>query len=371
MMKKLSFVGGVVLSVITIGSGMAQTPAPLTPAQLEANKRVAMEFYRPGITVEERIALIHKDYIQHNATYVKYAKDHNVSAHEAFSQIRRQQAIDQAAGRAAVPGAAATGAPQGNTFHILYAEGDLVVRIAQRWNAVPGVPGRFYETFFWDTFQVKDGHLYQHWDAAVIAPPAGARAAVPASAAPAQVPQPSQASLFGVPALTTAPPAQAWPPPAVVPAAGCSATPAQVAANKQVATAFFKTGITPEERLALLDVSYVQHNPVFKKNAFDNKVSDYEAFKALMAGFARGGAAGRGAPAGPQPPAGEPLVRVVGACDVVTIIHSVYDQDPTLPAGNFYEHFNYDTFRVRNGKLVEHWDGAALPPVAAAARGVN
>jgi hypothetical protein len=38
------------------------------------------------------------------------------------------------------------------------------------------------------------------------------------------------------------------------------------------------------------------------------------------------------------------------------------------PAGTVAEHFTFDSFRVRNGKLVEHWDGATLPPVTTVAR---
>jgi hypothetical protein len=115
--------------------------------------KVAMEFYRPGITPEERFALIHPDYQQHNQTYVKYAKDHNVSAFEAFSQIRRQQGVDQAAAAAAARAAAAAKGPltlpqppAGNTFHILYAEGDLVVRIAQPGHRIPTLPDRSTRT---------------------------------------------------------------------------------------------------------------------------------------------------------------------------------------------------------------------------------
>jgi hypothetical protein len=37
----------------------AQQPAQPTPDQQQAKIRLVMEFYRPGITPEERIALIH------------------------------------------------------------------------------------------------------------------------------------------------------------------------------------------------------------------------------------------------------------------------------------------------------------------------
>jgi predicted SnoaL-like aldol condensation-catalyzing enzyme len=51
------------------------------------------------------------------------------------------------------------------------------------------------------------------------------------------------------------------------------------------------------------------------------------------------------------------------------MIHKFYAQDPTQPAGNYYDRYSFDTFRVRNGKLTEHWDGTTLPaPAPTAAR---
>jgi len=160
------------------------------------------------------------------------------------------------------------------------------------------------------------------------------------------------------------------PPPANAanPAAGCTATPAQLEANKKVAMQFFR--VQGDERVALADPSYKQHNPAFKKRAEDNKVSDYEEFKAAFANPAGRGGGGRGPNAGPIPPAGNPFEVVTAECDIVSVIHKNYRQDPTAESGKFYEVFTFDTFRVRNGKLVEHWDGAVInPPVPAAGRG--
>jgi hypothetical protein len=53
------------------------------------------------------------------------------------------------------------------------------------------------------------------------------------------------------------------------PKTGCTATPAQLDANKKVAMEFFRAGITGPERVALADPSYIQHNPAFKKGAAD------------------------------------------------------------------------------------------------------
>jgi predicted SnoaL-like aldol condensation-catalyzing enzyme len=157
------------------------------------------------------------------------------------------------------------------------------------------------------------------------------------------------------------------PPPAqqANPSPGCSATPAQLEANKKVAMEFFRT--TGEARVALADPSYKQHNPAFKKRAEDNKVSDYEEFKnAFLAQAARGQGpgAGRGAASGPPPPQGNPFEVVTAECDIVTVVHKVYRQDPTAEPGKFYEAFTFDSFRVRNGKLAEHWDGAVINPPA-------
>jgi predicted SnoaL-like aldol condensation-catalyzing enzyme len=159
--------------------------------------------------------------------------------------------------------------------------------------------------------------------------------------------------LFGVTALIAQQPAN--------PAPGCSATPAQLAANKKLVMSFFDpTG----DRVSLADPSYKQHNPAFKKRAADKGVSDYEEFKAAFGAGRQGG--GRGAGNGPQPPQGNPLEVVTAECDIVTVVHKNYRQDPTADPGKFYEAFTFDTFRVKDGKLVEHWDGAVInPPVPA------
>jgi predicted SnoaL-like aldol condensation-catalyzing enzyme len=148
------------------------------------------------------------------------------------------------------------------------------------------------------------------------------------------------------------------------PTPGCSATPAQLEANKKVALAFFTPG---QDRVALADPTYKQHNPAFKKRAEENKVSDYEEFKAAFAPRPGGGPGGPGAApaAGPRPPQGNQLEIVTAECDLVTIVHKNYRQDPTAQPGKFYEVFTFDTFRVTNGKLTEHWDGAVINPPAA------
>ena len=149
----------------------------------------------------------------------------------------------------------------------------------------------------------------------------------------------------------------------VAPAAGCTATPAQLEANKKVAMEFFRPGA---DRVALADPTYKQHNPAFVKGGREAGLSDYEYFKSRFGGPPRQGGPGpgRGQPDGPQPPAGNPLEVVMAECDVVTVVHKNFRQDPTAAPGTWFEVFTFDTFRVRNGKLVEHWDGAVINPPA-------
>jgi predicted SnoaL-like aldol condensation-catalyzing enzyme len=171
---------------------------------------------------------------------------------------------------------------------------------------------------------------------------------------------------IGVAVAVWAVPLLAQQPPPVVqanPAPGCTATPAQLESNKKVAMEFFRT--IGEARVALADPSYKQHNPAFKKRAEDNKVSDYEEFKNTFLAQAAGRGGKKGGPATePSPPPGNPFEVVTAECDIVTVVHKNYRQDPTAEPGKFYEVFTFDTFRVRNGKLVEHWDGAVINPPA-------
>ena len=86
--------------------------------------------------------------------------------------------------------------------------------------------------------------------------------------------------------------------------------PAQVAENKKVAMEFFRAGITPPERIALVDPNYVQHNPAFHRYALENKVSDYETLKVMAT---RAGTQAATAAARPAAARRQHVRRVVGA----------------------------------------------------------
>jgi predicted SnoaL-like aldol condensation-catalyzing enzyme len=136
--------------------------------------------------------------------------------------------------------------------------------------------------------------------------------------------------------------------------------------NKRVASEFFRDGITPEQRYALLDDGYIQHNPQFKKFADDNKLSYKEGFLKMVGTLRAAGGGPGGANAGPMPPKGNDLYMVLAEKDLVFIMRQQFKQDPTAAPGTFYEAFAWDVFRVKKGKLAEHWDGAQIPPPPAA-----
>ena len=51
-------------------------------------------------------------------------------------------------------------------------------------------------------------------------------------------------------------------------------------------------------------------------------------------------------------------------CDLVTVIHKANRQDATAATRTFYGESTFDTFRIRNGKLLEHWASAVVNPLS-------
>ena len=110
---------------------------------------------------------------------------------------------------------------------------------------------------------------------------------------------------------------------------------------------------------------YIQHNPAFKKRAAEAGMTDY-AYMMSVFGGNRGGGGGRGdggaggRGAGAAVPQGTSITMV--DCDMVTTIRSRFVQDPNEADGVLYEQWGFDTFRVEDGLIVEHWDAASIQP---------
>ena len=178
--------------------------------------------------------------------------------------------------------------------------------------------------------------------------------------------------------------------PGTGPMSPCTLTPAQLQETRRVAMEFFRPG---GDRVAIASPLYTQHNPGFLKGGIAAMMTDFDYFKSRFGGPpagaapAAGGAAAAGgarqggaAPAGggggrgnaTPPPAGNGTEVVLQECDIVVAVHKNFVQDPTAAPGTYYAGFSFDMFRVRDGKLVEHWDGARInapanPPAGGAA----
>src|ERR1700677_4756989 len=83
MLMKNKVVSTVVMAVLAPGLGASfpamaraqEAPVPhgcsATPAELQAEKKIVLDFFRPGITLRELIALIDPSYIQHNPACIE------------------------------------------------------------------------------------------------------------------------------------------------------------------------------------------------------------------------------------------------------------------------------------------------------------
>lgn len=159
------------------------------------------------------------------------------------------------------------------------------------------------------------------------------------------------------------------PPPAPVDQAAeaAKAQLAQEDANKKAVEAWYRPGITTDERMGLMTPDYVQHNPAYTLFAQVNHVQGRDGFRLYLDTLAklRGGGAPFGPRAGakgPQPPPGNTLYKLIADGDLVTVIHQRYALQPGT-RDKFYPVYAYVTFRVDNGKLAEDWDDGTLPAV--------
>jgi len=119
---------------------------------LESNKKVVFDFYR--LVFEPRNAdlaqqFIAEDFIEHNPRFQ--------NGRENFIKTLK-----------ALPPAASDdiGDTLRNPPAMIVAEGDLVTYIFKRNTPDPKDKSKTYETYWFDTFRIKDRKIVEHWDAA-------------------------------------------------------------------------------------------------------------------------------------------------------------------------------------------------------------
>jgi predicted SnoaL-like aldol condensation-catalyzing enzyme/ketosteroid isomerase-like protein len=162
------------------------------------------------------------------------------------------------------------------------------------------------------------------------------------------------------------PPPGALPPGAAAPGAALPAAPAmgfdcsadRIESNKALARLFDLHG-DPQQAYEQMAPDYIQHNPIARRIGEVNGVSGRDEFKLLL-DLKNSGIEGP-PPLLPGQPPEDPYHHVMADCDHVFLLKKVYLPDPQHP-GKFYEAFNFDFWRIEDGKLAEHWDGTKIPP---------
>ncbi len=284
------------LATAVVVAAPPQAPAGGTPA--ESPKQSIIRFFGFQGTREERsVATQNDDYVQHNPRFLRMDDITGAKGRRAWV------AASEEGQRRNIVLVALNGIRLANPI-ILIGEGDLVHAVYRGNVADPKTPGQTYEAFAFETFRMRDGKFSEHWDQVRLEP----GWMMPRPAAP-----PAPVLSNALPAPRAAAPA----PP--LPAPGCSASAAMLAANKQVVDRYLAG---TAGRAATLATDFVDRSP---------RLDD------------------------PPPPPGRVRDHVVAECDYVSVVWKQVLPDPD-DAARRWEWFTFDAFRLKDGRIVEHWD---------------
>jgi predicted SnoaL-like aldol condensation-catalyzing enzyme len=114
---------------------------------------------------------------------------------------------------------------------------------------------------------------------------------------------------------------------------------------------------------------YVDHNPNITTPGLPGLLEYVHKLSARAAAAPQTGAAPK--PSGQPPPSDVVIATVDG--ELVTLIRKKMLPDPQDP-GKTYEAFGFETLRVHDGRIVEHWDSVmrqGAPPASAPASPAN
>ncbi len=286
------------------------TPQAIEP--LPPNKQLIVDFFGFTGSRDERASrFLAPDYIQHNPRFLRMDEITGARGNQAWVRAAEEAA------RRGVQLVALNGIPLRNPVIVLH-EGDLAHAVYRGTRSDPASPGATRDIFAFESFRIRNGQFSEHWDQVRLV------AGWMMSAAPAPTPTAGGRGAAGQGAAQTGaqPPAVPRPPP------DCVMAPGRLSANKELVRALFNGSLSPDAIQRRLASDFVDHSP---------------------RGLLR--ARGVGAVA-PRPRA---LDHVVADCDFVSVVWKEVVPDPDN-ALRSWEAFTFDTFRLRNDEVVEHWD---------------
>ena len=161
-MKYIALTAVIVLSAVSALSQRA--PTGPTQAQLEANKKLLLDFFASEGTREERSRRFQADdYIQHNPRALRI--DEMTGARGRQAWVAAFAEAEKRGVRLVELGGIALRNPI-----IVMAEGDLVTAIYKGTLPDPDNPTRTYEAFAFETVRIKDNKFVEHWDQVTLSP---------------------------------------------------------------------------------------------------------------------------------------------------------------------------------------------------------
>ncbi len=310
-MRPTSLPAWLAAAVVTAAPGVdTQNGQAINQPALTPNKQLIIDFFGfsgPRDVRAERF--LAPDYIQHNPRFLRMDEITGARGNQAWVKAGEE------ANRRGIQLVALGGIPLRNPIIVLH-EGDLAHAVYRGTRPDPAAPDTMREVFAFESFRIRDGKFTEHWDQVRLAP--GWMMGTPPQ--PGRGGQPQAAG--AVSAILATPPR---------PAPDCVANPAQHAAHKRVVLSLFDRSIPPDTRRARLATDFVEHSP-----------------RNLARGLAAGTVARRPG-----------VDHILAECDYVGVVWKETLPDPDRP-GRTWEAFTFDTFRVRNGQVVEHWDDAQI-----------
>jgi predicted SnoaL-like aldol condensation-catalyzing enzyme len=153
-MKSISSLVGTVILAFGAGAATAETPA-----QLNANKQLVLEFSRQVFDARDaRMAknFLSEDVIEHNPNVPSGLKGFV----DTFDKIWKPDP------HAKHPDADPMRGVQQPPVAVI-AEGDKVLVVLKIRRSDPDAPSKTYDSFWFDLYRIKDAKVAEHWDGAL------------------------------------------------------------------------------------------------------------------------------------------------------------------------------------------------------------